>query len=259
MSEAKKRPNVLFLLTDDQRYGTIHALGNDEISTPNLDALVRRGMAFTRAHIPGGTASAVCMPSRAMLNSGRTLFHLEECGKNIPECDTTMGESFLRAGYHSVGIGKWHNGVGSYARSFDGGADVFFGGMWDHWNVPVNDYHADGKYTHEIDFTPNFTANETPVKVRAEKINAGVHSSELFADAAADYIRGYNDDAPFFMYLSFLAPHDPRTMPEKYRICTIPKRSHCRRTMPQCLRCPSAGRQRAATRIPRYIRVAPKG
>ena len=56
MSEAKKRPNVLFLLTDDQRYGTIHALGNDEISTPNLDALVRRGMAFTRAHIPGGTA-----------------------------------------------------------------------------------------------------------------------------------------------------------------------------------------------------------
>ena len=137
MSEAKKRPNVLFLLTDDQRYGTIHALGNDEISTPNLDALVRRGMAFTRAHIPGGTASAVCMPSRAMLNSGRTLFHLEECGKNIPECDTTMGESFLRAGYHSVGIGKWHNGVGSYARSFDDGADVFFGGMWDHWNVPV--------------------------------------------------------------------------------------------------------------------------
>ena len=41
MSEAKKRPNVLFLLTDDQRYGTIHALGNDEISTPNLDRCAR--------------------------------------------------------------------------------------------------------------------------------------------------------------------------------------------------------------------------
>ena len=84
MSDTKKKPNVLFLLTDDQRYGTIHALGNDEISTPNLDFLVGRGMAFTNAHIPGGTASAVCMPSRAMLNSGKTLFHLEECGKNIP-------------------------------------------------------------------------------------------------------------------------------------------------------------------------------
>ena len=224
MSDTRKKPNVLFLLTDDQRYGTIHALGNDEISTPNLDFLVGRGMAFTNAHIPGGTASAVCMPSRAMLNSGKTLFHLEECGKNIPECDTTMGECFLGAGYHTVGIGKWHNGVASYARSFDGGADVFFGGMWDHWNVPVNDFHADGVYSREIDFTPNFTANETPVKVRAEKINAGVHSSELFADAAAEHIRSRTYDAPFFMYLSFLAPHDPRTMPEKYRSMYDPEK-----------------------------------
>lgn len=54
MSDTRKKPNVLFLLTDDQRYGTIHALGNDEISTPNLDFLVGRGMAFTNAHIPGG-------------------------------------------------------------------------------------------------------------------------------------------------------------------------------------------------------------
>ena len=54
-----KQPNVLFLLTDDQRYGTIHALGNDEIVTPNMDRLVERGTSFMNAHIPGGTASAV--------------------------------------------------------------------------------------------------------------------------------------------------------------------------------------------------------
>ena len=216
-SKASKRPNVLFLLTDDQRYGTIHALGNPEINTPNLDKLVHRGVAFTNAHIPGGTASAVCMPSRAMINSGKTLFHLEECGKNIPKCDTTLGRCFLDAGYHSVGIGKWHNGVESYASSFDGGANIFFGGMWDHWNVPVNDFKPDGKYDTEIKFTPNFTANEQPVTVRAEKIHAGIHSTELFTDSAIDYINGYSDEKPFFMYLSFLAPHDPRTMPEKYR------------------------------------------
>ena len=99
MATTEKRPNILFLLTDDQRYGTIHALGNDEISTPNLDLLVHRGMAFTNAHIPGGTTSAVCMPSRAMINSGRTLFHLEECGKNIPTCDTTLGECLRREEY----------------------------------------------------------------------------------------------------------------------------------------------------------------
>ena len=59
------KPNVLFLLADDERFDTIHALGNDEIKTPNLDRLVAEGTAFTRAHIPGGTSGAVCMPSRA--------------------------------------------------------------------------------------------------------------------------------------------------------------------------------------------------
>ena len=52
-----KKPNVLFILTDDQRFDTIHALGNNEIYTPNIDRLVERGVAFTNAHIPGGTAS----------------------------------------------------------------------------------------------------------------------------------------------------------------------------------------------------------
>ena len=51
------KPNIFFILTDDQRSGTIHALGNEEIHTPNMDWLVREGTSFTRAHIPGGTAS----------------------------------------------------------------------------------------------------------------------------------------------------------------------------------------------------------
>ena len=109
-----KRPNVLFLLTDDQRAGTIHALGNEEINTPNMDWLVHQGTSFTRAHIPGGTASAVCMPSRAMINSGKTLFHLEESGRNIPKDHVTMGQCFLNGGYHSMEIVKWHNGVESF-------------------------------------------------------------------------------------------------------------------------------------------------
>ena len=146
----KKRPNVLFLLTDDQRGGTIHALGNDEIKTPNIDRLVQRGTSFVNAHIPGGTASAVCMPSRAMINSGKTLFHLEECGRNIPCDHVTMGQCFLQNGYHAMETGKWHNGIESFARSFDGGENIFFGGMWDHWNVPVNDFDATGRYEKEI-------------------------------------------------------------------------------------------------------------
>ena len=214
---AKRKPNVVFLLTDDQRYGTIHALGNEEIQTPNMDRLVQAGTSFVNAHIPGGTASAVCMPSRAMINSGKTLFHLEDCGKNIPESHVTMGQNFLAHGYHAAEIGKWHNGVASFTRSFDGGSNIFFGGMWDHWNVPVNDFQADGRYEKEILFTPNFTANETPLPIVAERINAGVHSTDLFSGSAVEYIENYQEDQPFFLYLSFLAPHDPRTMPEKFK------------------------------------------
>lgn len=211
------RPNVLLILTDDQRAGTIHALGNPEIQTPNMDRLVRMGTVFTRAYIPGGTASAVCMPSRAMLNTGKTLFHLENSGQNIPSCDVTMGQCFLENGYHAAGIGKWHNGTESFSRSFDGGADIFFGGMWDHWNVPVSDFHGDGVYDARIRFTPNFSANSEPVTVLADRIHAGAHSTELFSGAAVDYIREYDGQEPFFLYLSYLAPHDPRTMPEEFR------------------------------------------
>ena len=213
----KKRPNVVFLLTDDQRYGTIRALGNDEIKTSNLDRLVYFGTSFVNAHIPGGTASAVCMPSRAMINSGKTLFHLEDCGRNIPDNHVTMGQCFLNNGYHAMETGKWHNGVKSFARSFDGGENIFFGGMWDHWNVPVNDFDETGKYEKEIPFTPNFSADSQVINVRAQKINAGYHSTELFADSAVQYIEEYDSEQPFFMYVSFLAPHDPRTMPKGFR------------------------------------------
>lgn len=212
-----KKPNILFILTDDQRAGTIHALGNPEINTPNIDKLVERGTSFTRAYIPGGTASAVCMPSRAMINSGKTLFHLEGTGQNIPCSHTTFGQCFLENGYHTSAIGKWHNGVESFSRSFCSGADIFFGGMWDHWNVPVNDFHDNKVYDSHIHFVPNFSANSDSVKVLADRINAGVHSTDLFSKAAVDFIDSYDSEQPFMMYLSYLAPHDPRTMPEEFR------------------------------------------
>lgn len=214
----KKKPNVLFLLTDDQRYGTIHALGNEAIQTPNMDRLVHMGTSFVHAHIPGGTASAVCMPSRAMINSGKTVFHLQECGREIPVDHVTMGQCFLENGYHTWETGKWHNGVESFCRSFDGGDNIFFGGMWDHWNVPVNEFDPEKKYESQIYFTPNFGAGtSTTVQVRAEKITAGVHSTDLFSESAIRYIKEYDSEQPFMMYVSFLAPHDPRTMPEQFR------------------------------------------
>lgn len=210
------RPNILFLLTDDQRFDTINALGNNDIITPNMDKLVQRGTAFTHAHIPGGTSAAVCMPSRAMLNTGRTLFHLQNEGQQIPENHTTMGEAFRNAGYRTFGAGKWHNGTNSHSRSFTEGGSIFFGGMWDHWNVPLCDYDPSGKYDNIIKFTPDFSHCNHPMNVHCDRFSTGKHSTEVLSDTAINYIDSYRSDEPFLMYVSFLAPHDPRTMPKRF-------------------------------------------
>jgi arylsulfatase A-like enzyme len=136
----------LFILTDDQRFDTIAALGNAAIHTPNMDRLVAMGTSFTQAHIPSGTVGAICCPSRAMLHTGRTLFHLEQDGASIPESHTTMGEWFRAQGYETFGTGKWHNGRESFHRSFTDGEHIFFGGMTDHWNVPCYHYDSTGVY-----------------------------------------------------------------------------------------------------------------
>ena len=197
-----KRPNILFLFTDDQRFDTINALGNKDIITPNIDRLVRNGTTFTKAYIMGGTSPAVCAPSRAMLMTGRTLFHVEKKGTwdyNISKKYKTLPEALRTAGYTTFGTGKWHNGGASYARSFSTGAKIMFGGMSDHYDIPVHDFNPAGKYPREKRYQLK-----------------GKHSSELYADAAIQFLQHYEDKNPFFMYVSFQAPHDPRDMPKEY-------------------------------------------
>jgi arylsulfatase A-like enzyme len=208
-------PNIIFFFTDDQRYDTIHSLGNEQIVTPNIDSIVRNGTAFTNAYIMGGTSGAVCMPSRAMLMTGRTLFHLERQGQGIPEGHEMLGETLQKAGYNTFGTGKWHNGTSSYARGFNAGAEIFFGGMDDHWNVPACNFDPTGKYEQRCHQTTNFVTQRVVQKI-CDHIHAGKHSSELFCDAAIDCLHNYREDSPFFMYISFMAPHDPRTMPREY-------------------------------------------
>lgn len=214
----KKKPNVLFIVTDDQRFDTIHALGNKEIITPNLDKLVQRGCSFVRAHIAGGTCGAVCMPSRAMVLSGRNPFHLEELGGNIPPEHKTLAETFKNNGYETIGLGKWHNGCPAYARSFTQGAKIFFGGMWDHWNVPTCRYDPTGEYDNVINFVVDFYKDNHPQQQHCDEFDLGKHSSTLLTDASIELLeKNAGQEKPFFMYLAYLAPHDPRTMPDEFR------------------------------------------
>ena len=216
MSIMKTKPNIVFFFTDDQRFDTINALGNKKIITPNIDSLVNTGVTFTHAHIPGGTSGAVCMPSRAMIHSGKSLFHLKNSGSSIPAEDSLLGETLKNNGYRTFGTGKWHNGTEAYARSFTDGDEIFFGGMNDHWNVPAHHYDPSGKYASRLPYVKNWSLKKDVDYLYADHVNNGKHSSELFADASIDFIENYDADNPFFMYISFMAPHDPRTMPEEF-------------------------------------------
>jgi arylsulfatase A-like enzyme len=113
-SAAASPPNVLFLLTDDQRADTIAALGNDHIHTPNLDRLVREGFAFRNAYCMGGTQPAVCMPSRTMIHSGMSLFRLEGVEQR-PQLPVT----FREAGYETWLLSKNGNTPHNLHNAFE--------------------------------------------------------------------------------------------------------------------------------------------
>ena len=188
-----QRPNILFLFSDDQRADTIAALGNPNIQTPNLDRLVKRGTALTRAYCMGSMQGAVCVPSRAMLMSGRTLFRVPTDLKGV----ATWPEIFARAGYRTFMTGKWHNQQASALRAFTVGKSLFFGGMGNPHELPVADI--------------------SPQRTLTDKRPSGKHSVELFSDNAIDFIKAQKgSDQPFLAYVAFNLPHDPRVAPKQY-------------------------------------------
>ena len=194
--------NVVVLYTDDQRYNTVAALGNEEIITPNMDRLVYEGTAFTHAHTMGGLHGALCAPSRAMLMTGRSLFSLQEKGDAIPADHVMMPEHLHAAGYQTFATGKWHNDRSSFARAFGNASNIFFGGM--HWP---------GEGGHEAPLLNEF--DSTGVYDREDRRQVQGYSSTLYADAAIDFIRSSGEE-PFFVYVSFTSPHDPRTPPAPF-------------------------------------------
>ncbi|MDG2383334.1 MAG: sulfatase-like hydrolase/transferase [Pirellulaceae bacterium] len=192
------RPNVIFLFADDQRADTIGAHGNSFIDTPHLDQLASDGFSFRRNYCAGSFSGAVCVASRAMLMTGRHWMRIPSKRvatdwKQLPLLPALLESE---AGYRTFIVGKWHNGKATLQRAFSSGRSVYMGGMANHADFVVQDLNA-GELTGKRD--------------------AGGFSSEVFADAAVDYIQNADPEQPFFLYVAFMAPHDPRNPPEEFR------------------------------------------
>jgi len=208
ISHTKSKPssakNVIILYSDDQTFRTIQALGNKEINTPNLDRLVKVGLTFQQAHVMGGHQGAVCIPSRAMLLTGRYVNRLPGDGNVIPDSLVSLPEILRQKGYTTFHTGKWHSDKNAYARMFSKADHIFFGGM--HFpkeggqeHPRVNHFDPTGKYPVEKSFL-----SET-------------YSSYLYAQTTIDFLSSREaKENPFFCYVAFTSPHDPRTPTEKY-------------------------------------------
>ncbi|MCP4856340.1 MAG: sulfatase-like hydrolase/transferase [Fuerstiella sp.] len=208
ISRASEQPNLLFLFADDQAYHTIHAMGNEEIRTPNLDRLVKRGTTFTHAYNQGGWNGAVCTASRTMLNTGLYLWHAHAVDtklKNewVPQ-KKLWAQQLAAAGYQTFFSGKWH--VKAEAETVFEVARNVRGGMPNQTDAGYN------RPTSRDDDTwkPWDTSFEGFWK-------GGKHWSEVLGDDGVDYMNiASKDDRPFFMYLAFNAPHDPRQSPKEF-------------------------------------------
>ena len=201
-------PNVLLIVSDDQRPDTIHALGNRHIETPHLDRLAREGCAFTRATC----GNPICTPSRAEILTGSCSFRngVNDFGQKIRPDVPLMPRWFQAAGYRTLYVGKWHNDGVPIERGYDRTNGLYRGGggRWyrpqvDFSGRPVTGYRGwifqNDKGEKFPDFGVGLTGN----------------ISARFCDAAIELLK-QKSDRPFFLHVNFTAPHDPLMIPAGY-------------------------------------------
>jgi arylsulfatase A-like enzyme len=201
------KPNIVFIFADDQCFETIHALGHPVVQTPNLDRLVREGFTFTQAHNMGSWTGAVCVASRTMLNTGRFLWNAHRVDRTCEQerrAGRLWSETMKRAGYDTYMTGKWHVKANAQ-KAFDFTAHI----------RPGMPNQTPQGYDRPIEGRPD------PWRPWDPKFGGywkgGKHWSEVICDDALGFIKqAASRDRPFFMYLAFNAPHDPRQSPREY-------------------------------------------
>ena len=198
-AEPVRRPNILFLVTDDQRWDTLGVV-NPLIETPNMDDLSKNGVMFTNAFV----TTSICCSSRASIFTGQSAsrhrIHNFSTQFTPEQLVNTYPMQLKQAGYRIGFIGKY--GVGNK-------------------NLPEKNY----------DYWKGFPGQGHYEKNTDEKGNP-IHLTRLLGNQALDFLDGCTSDQPFCLSISFKAPHcqdgDPRQFiydpayKDLYRDVTLP-------------------------------------
>jgi|GEM_PF-34711 len=205
VAQVPDKPNVLYLFADDMTYDAISALGNDEIITPNLDSLVQSGTAFTHAYNQGSYVAAVCRSSRDMLESGRFLWNAATDLAAVEEAGGLAPQVFADNGYDTYFSGKWHLSVSNAANVYDNVGTI----------RPALPTPDEAQYNRPLEGQPDPWDPADPS--HGGFWAGGTHWTEVLADEGIDFLQSAAADPdPFYMQLSFNAPHDPRQAPQEY-------------------------------------------
>lgn len=191
-----KRPNIIFLLTDDQRYDALSCTGNKEIETPNIDRLADKGVVFNKYY----TTTAICMASRSQIMTGMYEYKTGCNFTHGPLSQEKFEESYpvllRKAGYKTGFAGKFGFAVTSSAtdKSDYHKDDVMPINQFDWWKG----WNGQGFYKTE--------KNKYFVEYAAQY----PHVSKALGAASVDFIKEYaNNKEPFCLSVSFKAPHNP--------------------------------------------------
>jgi len=200
------RPNLLLIVIDDLGYGDLGCTGSTEVATPNFDRLASQGVQCTQAY----ATSSLCSPSRAATLTGRyqqRFGHEHNTGDirrqaaqgiGLPLAQQTLADDLAQAGYATAAIGKWHLGVNREFHPLRRGFQSFFG-------------HLGGGHSYSVWDDPKtgpILDGETPAV-------GDTYLTEAFTDEAVSFIETGRSE-PFFLYLSYNAPHAPLEAPVEY-------------------------------------------
>lgn len=208
-------PHIVLIMTDQQRFDTIRALGAAHMDTPNLDRLVREGVSFDNCFINAPS----CVPSRASLFSGYSP-HTSGVLRNGQQWQKTWVQDLAQAGYHCVNVGKMHTipydaPAGFNERFVVENKDRFFEGRWyaDEWDKALVHQGAvkpsRAQYRALPDYAKRLGAFDWPLEENQ-------HGDVFVADTAMWWLNTRPKPDALFMQIGFVGPHPPYDPPARY-------------------------------------------